>query len=600
MSPDRGSSMPDASTFTQAPDADPVRTSSDAPEKENRPTNAEEVAQAVAAEKLAEQRKRRRLQWALAAAIGGLLLVVALTVWVIRVANARQNAQREFDRDRLEQLMRSDQEQSRLKAETVSALLEQCEKSLRAGDAVLAAHTLQEAKAKSRGGPSDRTARFDRLGADVEVLRDLKAIDQFRWTWVNNEFPSANVVAARSREALGRFAADPEVVPAAEAAARVKASVVKGRLVAALDRMLVAEKSDRVRAVLQLLDPDPYRDTVRDALRAGDAAKVVELAEQLQALEQPPGFAVILGETKAIPVERRRQLMEAVVRRRLGDLSLLMALGHSYPRNQRAGADERVRWYQAAVAVAPANAATHCYLGAALYDKGDLDGALAEFRQAQSLADLPVVPVVHEDGTILSPDAPDFPEWARDFPPQVELMRELFPRLPGILAGTAMPPAPAEACLFATLCCQPFERRFVAAVRLFEGAFVADPGLAADLVAAHRYYAAACAALAARGDGADAPADPGGRADLRRKALGWLRADLALWQKQAASSNAAERKTAVDNLSHWLRDPELSGLRAGVQRIGMAADERSAWDALWADVKATIAEARKPVPAPQP
>jgi superkiller protein 3 len=84
-------------------------------------------------------------------------------------------------------------------------------------------------------------------------------------------------------------------------------------------------------------------------------------------------------------VERRRRLLEAAVGRRPGDLGLLMTLGGTYPANQREGADEQVRWYQAAVAAAPANAAAHNGLGVALRDKKDLAGAEAAFRKAIEL-----------------------------------------------------------------------------------------------------------------------------------------------------------------------------------------------------------------------
>ena len=42
----------------------------------------------------------------------------------------------------------------------------------------------------------------------------------------------------------------------------------------------------------------------------------------------------------------------------------------------------------------------------------------------------------------------------------------------------------------------------------------------------------------------------------------WLRADLVLHRKQAASANPTERKTASDRLAHWLQDSDLDALRA--------------------------------------
>jgi tetratricopeptide (TPR) repeat protein len=73
------------------------------------------------------------------------------------------------------------------------------------------------------------------------------------------------------------------------------------------------------------------------------------------------------------------------VSRRPGDLGLLMTLGHTYSAKHREGVDERLRWFQAAVAAAPANAAAHSNLGISLYFKDQSDEAIACFRKAIEL-----------------------------------------------------------------------------------------------------------------------------------------------------------------------------------------------------------------------
>jgi tetratricopeptide (TPR) repeat protein len=155
--------------------------------------------------------------------------------------------------------------------------------------------------------------------------------------------------------------------------------------VATLDRLLRQEKSAGVRSVLRRVDADPYRDAMRDAVLANDRKKFVELAQRKTALEQPPGFAAFLGESEAIPVERRRQLLEAAVSRRPEDVDLLMTLASSYTTKQHDWVNERLRWFQAAVAAAPANLAALNDLGSALRDKKDVAGAEAAFRKAIAL-----------------------------------------------------------------------------------------------------------------------------------------------------------------------------------------------------------------------
>jgi tetratricopeptide (TPR) repeat protein len=331
---------------------------------------------AVALAREAEQRKRRKVQLALAAAVVALLLGGGAFAWW---RNEQAQAGRERDARN---------------AEAVAALLGQAEEALKAGDAAKAAVALDAAKKRSQeGGAEKETERLQRLDADLALLRDLDAVDQFRWTWAENKLPDPVAVAKRTRKALARFGADPRTTSVDEAAARVSTSRVRERIVSALDRLLRQEKKAAVHALLRRVDADPYRDAVRDVVLANNATKMADLARRKDALEQPPGFVAFLGESGAISVERRRQLLQAAVSRRPGDLGLLMTLAYSYPFDQRESADERVRWYQAAVAAAPANYAAHVNLGAALMEKRQVEEAIACYKKAIELG--PKFPQAH-------------------------------------------------------------------------------------------------------------------------------------------------------------------------------------------------------------
>ena len=324
---------------------------------------------AVAVAREAEQRTKRQVQLALAAAVVGLLLGGgAFAFW----RNEQAQAGRERDARN---------------AEAVTALLNQCEETLRTDNAPKAAVALEAAKKRSTEGGAEKEAnRLGRLDADLALLRDLDAIDQFRWTLVESKRPDTAVVATRTREALRRFGADPDAASMDEAAARVSASAVKERITSALDRLLWEQKTAEVRALLRRVDADPFRDAVRDSCIADDPAKkIAELAGQKAALQQPPGFVAYLGETTANSVERRRQLLESALNRRAGNLGLLMTLGATYPINQESGVNERLRWYQAAVAAAPANLAALNNLGVALIDAGRWDEATAYYKKAIEL-----------------------------------------------------------------------------------------------------------------------------------------------------------------------------------------------------------------------
>jgi hypothetical protein len=141
-------------------------------------------------------------------------------------------------------------------------------------------------------------------------------------------------------------------------------------------------------------------------------------------------------------------------------------------------------------------------------------------------------------------------------------------------------------------------KRYALATRLYVRAFADDPRLAADLTAAHSYNAACYAVRAAGGEGIDPPADAAARAALRQQSLACLRADLALRQKQATAANAAGRSEAAAKLSVWLQESALAGVRDPEPLAKLPADECAEWEKFWADVKATLAHARKPVPPP--
>jgi hypothetical protein len=203
---------------------------------------------AVAVAREAEQRKRRRVQAALAAALVVLLLGGGAFAWW---RDAQAQAGRERDARN---------------GEAVAALLGQAEEALKAGDAAKAKVALEAARKRSaEGGAEDQAGRLRGLEADRALLSDLDDVDQFRWKQVVNQLPDPAAVATRTREALARSGADPEAVAEA-AAARVAASVVRERIVAALDRLLQLQRAAAVRALLRRVDADPYRDAVRDAV----------------------------------------------------------------------------------------------------------------------------------------------------------------------------------------------------------------------------------------------------------------------------------------------------------------------------------------------
>jgi hypothetical protein len=158
-----------------------------------------------------------------------------------------------------------------------------------------------------------------------------------------------------------------------------------------------------------------------------------------------------------------------------------------------------------------------------------------------------------------------------------------------VLAGKARPAGGAECLQFADLC-QVTERN-AAAPRLYAGAFAADPKLADDLRAGHRYNAACSAALAAVGRGTDARRTTARRARLRRQVLDWLRADLALWGRELERNTPRARADVRRALRHWRQGADLAGVRDPAALARLPEAGRADWQKPWADVAALVWQA---------
>ena len=135
-----------------------------------------------------------------------------------------------------------------------------------------------------------------------------------------------------------------------------------------------------------------------------------------------------------------------------------------------------------------------------------------------------------------------------------------------------------------------FRMRYLSAARLYADAMTAEAN------SADRFHAACCAARAGCGEGVDATdLDENDRAGLRGRALGWLRADLAVLKRQVEGAKPEERKQAAETLRRWREDVALAGLREPARLAKLPAEEQEAWKKFWADVKGQLdkAEAKK-------
>jgi len=161
-----------------------------------------------------------------------------------------------------------------------------------------------------------------------------------------------------------------------------------------------------------------------------------------------------------------------------------------------------------------------------------------------------------------------------------------------VAEGRARPSAATELLELARFCRKYHKHH--AAAQLYALAFAAAAASAENQAPPDRYHAACSAALAAAGQGRDAGRhDDKEKARLRKQALDWLRADLALGTKQLENGKPADRAAVQQALRHWQKDTDLAGLRDKAALAKLPADEQKAFTELWADLAALLKKAEE-------
>jgi serine/threonine-protein kinase len=267
---------------------------------------------------------------------------------------------------------------------------------------------------------------------------------------------------------------------------------------------------------------------------------------------------------------------------------------------------EAIAEIQTGIARYPTNDVFYRDLGTLLRKQGQPEKAAAAFRKAADL--LPQHPEAWDGlaaalldqghfaearaaaARLLDLPAPEAARRARRR--QLDLCDALLPveaRLPAALAGEWRPDNASTRLALAEWCLT--HRRLTAtATGFYEASLAAEPSLADDLEAGHRFHAACAAALAAGGVGEDAAQlDDRRRAALRRQALGWLTAEYNAWAERHRRGKPGDRTAAATALRSWQHDEALAGVRDEPALALLPGDERQAWQALWAEVPALAA-----------
>ncbi|HEY8504023.1 MAG TPA: tetratricopeptide repeat protein, partial [Gemmataceae bacterium] len=362
-----------------------------APRKEERPANAGEVAAAVAAHqaaaqerlqaerlereraqvKAAEERKRRRWQAGLAAAVLGLVVLTGggWSWW---------------------------RQQETLRRQGVEAALGRVSDHEARGEWGEARAALQEAAGRlGEGGPADLRERLARAESELALVAKLERIREDRAALVNGEFDHAS--AAPAYEAAFREAGLDVVAGEVTAlAAAVRDSPIRAQLVAALDdwAMVAFAAGDadsratceRLMRIARAADPDrDLRDRLRDPARWRDRQALKELARSAAGADVPPSLVTVLSslmQGAGMPAEAEGVLREAQARYP-DDFWVNFLLGNALNASRPA---EAVGFYRAALAARPGSATAQNNLGIALSRLGDEPRAIRAYERAIELA----------------------------------------------------------------------------------------------------------------------------------------------------------------------------------------------------------------------
>jgi tetratricopeptide (TPR) repeat protein len=282
--------------------------------------------------------------------------------------------------------------------------------------------------------------------------------------------------------------------------------------------------------------------------------------------------------------------------------------------NDKGRLDDAIKEYLEAIRLKTDYAPAYYYLGHALAGKGQLDAALAAVAKAiriqpdyaEAYCDLgrflemqgrfTEALTARQRGHALGCKRPDWhypsAQWVRE----AEQMVKLDAKLVRILRGEAQPSDDTERLALARLC--HFSKRYSVAVRFLAEAFASQPALTLQ----HRYNAACSAALAGCGQDKDMDqTDVKEFARLRRQALAWLRADLAVWRQALANEPDKARRTVQQQMQAWEKDIDFAGVRSAVALAKLPENERQEWTKLWQDVarlrkQATEAMGVQPTP----
>jgi serine/threonine protein kinase/Tfp pilus assembly protein PilF len=250
-----------------------------------------------------------------------------------------------------------------------------------------------EALLASVGSVGDLRQQVELMSRDLEMVRRLKEA-RLQMAAIKDGQSEWEAIDEAFREAFAWYGLDLESLELPEAADRIRSHAIHVQLAAALDHLAFLRRDARPQGWRHLLeisqavvDPDPWRVRIRNALRKNDARAADELVASALKDELSPTMAVLLSRmTRGTPaVNRMIGILRKVRQRYPADFSVNYELASCLCTLKSPCLEEAIRYLTAAVALRPESPGARVCLGVALAAKGLVDEAIAEYREALRL-----------------------------------------------------------------------------------------------------------------------------------------------------------------------------------------------------------------------
>jgi tetratricopeptide (TPR) repeat protein len=546
--------------------------------------------------------------------------------------------------------------------DTLNATLNQIQAALKAGRLEEAGTLLGQAdKQTDAHTPADLRERHELLKRDEGAIRELNEIFEERWMISRSDTRLDNTRAkGRYPRLFQSYGLVVGMEPAAATEARIRQSLIAEALSAALTEwFFVDPKYPGLLAVVDSLDPDPVRATLRTAIVNDDNDRVKEIGKTIDGSRLAPAYAIGFGTHPAI--KDGLPILKAAWTAHPDSFALALTISS---RLSVGGQDEAVGWSRTAVALRPNNPLPHYYLALALTFVGH-SSTTEELRRAIHLAPRfaraygQLAMILHR---YKNAEALDVARKAIDLDVNslyghlvilMDLMdkkdyveaAKFYQRIAGLsLVDESMPVVQSyeggRTDQFMSMAIDTIQVGLIRAGRPCE-AYRLEGTKGNDRTRIDGepfdFYNPACAAaLAGTGQGLDAP-PPAERLAIRKRALEWLTSSFNVWKNHAAAFPALSassaglissqfghgpllaasallsgsphlsaeqaakyREVAYERMNKWLSDSDLAGVRDDQWLDKLQADEREQWRKFWSEIRSLRDRTAPPKPATPP